>query len=46
MATAVASDVLVTVHPSFLLRVPDGDRDAAFAQFVDDLKLARKYAAA
>jgi DNA polymerase len=46
LATAVASDVLVTVHPSFLLRVPDEDRDAAFAQFVDDLKLARKYAAA
>jgi DNA polymerase len=46
LATAVASDVLVTVHPSFLLRVPDEDRDAAFAQFVDDLKLARKYAPA
>jgi DNA polymerase len=38
------ADVLVTVHPSFLLRVPDSDRDDVFAQFVDDLKLARRYA--
>ena len=44
LATNIAADVLVTVHPSYLLRVPDQDRDAAFAQFVDDLKLARKYA--
>jgi uracil-DNA glycosylase len=42
----IAADVLVTVHPSYLLRVPDEDRDAAFAQFVDDLKLARQYAPA
>ena len=40
----IDADVLVTVHPSYLLRVPDEDRETAFAQFVDDLKLARKYA--
>jgi len=37
---------LVTWHPSFLLRVPDADAKAkAFAEFVDDLKLAWKLAA-
>ena len=46
VAAAVPSDVLVTVHPSYLLRVPDENREAAFAQFVDDLKLAGKYAPA
>ena len=40
---AYESDVLVTVHPSFLLRVPDEDRDAAYQRFVDDLKLVRRY---
>jgi DNA polymerase len=39
-----AADILVTVHPSYLLRVPDEDKDAAFARFVEDLKLAREYA--
>ena len=38
------ADVLVTVHPSFLLRVPDEDRDAAYERFVADLKLIRPYA--
>jgi uracil-DNA glycosylase family protein len=33
-------DVLVTVHPAFLLRVPSEDRDSATAQFIDDLKVA------
>jgi uracil-DNA glycosylase family protein len=46
LATEIDADVLVTVHPSYLLRVPDEDRDAAFEEFVADLKLARKYAAA
>lgn len=46
LATAISADVLVTVHPSYLLRVPDADRDAAFKEFVADLKLARKYAPA
>jgi DNA polymerase len=38
------ADVLVTVHPSFLLRVPDEDREAAYERFVADLKLIRPYA--
>lgn len=46
LATDIGADVLVTVHPSYLLRVPEEDRDSAFAQFVADLKLARKYARA
>jgi uracil-DNA glycosylase len=37
------ADVLVTVHPSFLLRVPDEDRDDAYERFVADLKLIRPY---
>ena len=39
------SDVLVTVHPSFLLRVPSADRQAAYGRFVEELKLARAYTA-
>ena len=39
------ADVIVTVHPSFLLRVPEADREAAYEEFVADLKLARAYAA-
>jgi uracil-DNA glycosylase len=38
------ADVLVTVHPSFLLRVPDEDREEAYQRFVADLKLIRPYA--
>jgi uracil-DNA glycosylase family protein len=37
------ADVLVTVHPSFLLRVPDEDRAAAFEKFVADLKVVGRY---
>lgn len=37
-------DVLVTVHPSYLLRVPPEDKPEAFKRFVDDLKLAKDYA--
>jgi DNA polymerase len=32
----------VTVHPSFLLRMPQRDRDKAFRDFVSDLKRIRK----
>lgn len=46
LGTDITADVLVTVHPSYLLRVPDADKDAAFAEFVNELKLARKYAPA
>src|SRR5688500_3250406 len=42
--TALEADLLVTVHPSFLLRVPDEDRDEAYERFVADLKLMRPYA--
>ncbi|HEX2493287.1 MAG TPA: UdgX family uracil-DNA binding protein, partial [Steroidobacter sp.] len=42
--TFANSDILVTVHPSYLLRVPDEDRDRAYAAFVADLRLLRKYA--
>jgi DNA polymerase len=35
-------DVLVTLHPSALLRVLPPDRDAAFAAFVRDLSKARE----
>ena len=34
-----APDVLVTVHPSYLLRVPPEQRDSEYAQFVADLRL-------
>jgi uracil-DNA glycosylase len=37
------ADILVTVHPSFLLRVPDEDRHAAYERFVADMKLIRPY---
>ena len=37
------ADVLVTVHPSYLLRMPEEDRHAAFERFVADLKLAKRY---
>jgi DNA polymerase len=31
--------MLITVHPSYLLRLPDSDREAEFGRFVDDLRL-------
>lgn len=34
--------VLITLHPSALLRVPPEDREEAFGAFVQDLKKARK----
>jgi DNA polymerase len=34
--------VLITLHPSALLRVPDEDRAAAYAQWLDDLAQAAK----
>jgi uracil-DNA glycosylase len=37
------ADILVTVHPSFLLRVPQEDRAAAYERFVTDLKLIRRH---
>jgi DNA polymerase len=43
-SAAPESDLLVTVHPSYLLRVPDEDRHLAYDRFVQDLKLLRRYA--
>ena len=40
---APSAHVLVTVHPSYLLRVPPETRDAEFDKFVEDLKIAAKY---
>ena len=38
------AQALITVHPSYLLRLPDEDAKAeAYAQFVRDLKLARPF---
>jgi DNA polymerase len=42
---AMAHDVLVTVHPSFLLRMPPEEKPAAYAKFVADLKLVASYTA-
>jgi uracil-DNA glycosylase len=36
--------VLVTVHPSYLLRVLPEQRDAEYAQFVADLRLLQQFA--
>lgn len=46
LASELSADVLVTVHPSYVLRVPNADRDSAYQAFVEDLKLAREYAPA
>ncbi len=32
--------LLITVHPSFLLRVPEQDKDDEYGRFLDDIKLA------
>ena len=40
---APSTRVLVTVHPSYLLRVLPESRDAEYAQFVQDLNIAAKY---
>jgi uracil-DNA glycosylase len=45
MAREDGRQVLITLHPSALLRVLPPDRDAAFAAFVRDLSKARKIVA-
>jgi DNA polymerase len=37
--------VLVTVHPSYLLRVPEAQRAAEYSRFTTDLRRVREYAA-
>ncbi len=43
--TEYASGVtlLITVHPSFLLRVPEQDKDDEYDRFLDDIKLAKPF---
>jgi DNA polymerase len=38
-----AAKALITVHPSYLLRLKDEDRDHEFRRFVADLKLAARF---
>jgi uracil-DNA glycosylase family protein len=38
----LAAFVFATVHPSSILRIRGAERDAAFAAFVEDLRLIRK----
>jgi DNA polymerase len=40
----LAYDALVTMHPSAVLRMRDGERDAAFAELVHDLEEAARHA--
>ena len=40
---ALGISLLITVHPSFLLRVPEQDRDEEYDRFIDNLKLARPF---
>ena len=47
MASSFAGRVFVTVHPSFLLRLPDPEsQKIEYGRFVDDLRQARELAAA
>ncbi len=39
MPLSEGRDALVTVHPSYLLRLPDGDREREYRAFADDLRL-------
>ncbi|MEN3297566.1 MAG: uracil-DNA glycosylase [Burkholderiales bacterium] len=43
MPFAPGMQILITVHPSYLLRVPDEARADAYARFVQDLRLARPF---
>ena len=44
MAFESGMQILITVHPSFLLRVPDEFRADAYARFVLDLRIAAPFA--
>jgi DNA polymerase len=37
------SALLITVHPSYLLRVPDENKETEFRRFVEDLRVAADY---
>lgn len=38
--------ILITIHPSFLLRMEEKDKEPEYARFVADLRLARPFAKA
>jgi len=42
-AHVAGAQLLITVHPSFLLRVPDEDKALEFDRFVADLELAKPF---
>ena len=42
----LAYDALVTIHPSAVLRMREGERDAAFAELVRDLEEAQRHVGA
>lgn len=43
MEFLAGTQLLITVHPSFLLRVPDADKDEEYARFVADLEIAAPF---
>jgi DNA polymerase len=43
MPSDVAEAVIATVHPSAVLRAPDGEREQARREFVADLKRVAEY---
>lgn len=43
MATEMADTTIATVHPSSVLRAPDGERERARGEFVADLKRVAAY---
>jgi uracil-DNA glycosylase family protein len=42
---ALGISLLITVHPSFLLRVPEENKDNEYDRFVEDLRLAKPFLA-
>lgn len=38
------TSAMVTIHPSYLLRMDEADKDREFARFVEDLRLAAPFA--
>src|SRR5688572_13536081 len=43
LSSPFAKAFVATIHPSSILRTPPPDRDAAYAQFVDDLRAVAKF---
>jgi DNA polymerase len=38
------TSALVTIHPSYILRLDDGDKEREYSRFVEDLRLAAPFA--